>query len=66
MNAINRVVIEKLLRESTLDGEMLVTHALFSHTYSLTLEKEMATHSSILAGIIPWPQDPGGLQSTGS
>ena len=30
------------------------------------LEKEMATHSSILAWSIPWTEDPGGLQSTGS
>ena len=27
------------------------------------LEKEMATHSSILAWEIPWTQEPGGLQS---
>ena len=27
------------------------------------LEKEMATHSSILAGEIPWTEEPGGLQS---
>ena len=25
----------------------------------------MATHSSILAGIIPWTEEPGGLQSMG-
>ena len=30
------------------------------------LEKEMATHSSILAWRIPWTEKPGGLQSTGS
>ena len=30
------------------------------------LEKEMATHSSILAWEIPWTQESGGLQSTGS
>ena len=30
------------------------------------LEKEMATHSSILAWEIPWMQEPGGLQSMGS
>ncbi|MES6023037.1 hypothetical protein U6L73_11965, partial [Cutibacterium acnes] len=30
------------------------------------LEKEMATHSSILAWRIPWPEEPGRLQSTGS
>ena len=29
------------------------------------LEKEMATHSSILAWSIPWTEEPGGLQSTG-
>ena len=27
------------------------------------LEKEMATHSSILAWRIPWAEEPGGLQS---
>ena len=30
------------------------------------LEKEMATHSSILAWRIPWSEEPGGLQSMGS
>ena len=30
------------------------------------LEKEMATHSSILAWRIPWTKEPGGQQSTGS
>ena len=30
------------------------------------LEEEMATHSSILAWEIPWTEEPGGLQSTGS
>ena len=30
------------------------------------LEKEMATHSSILAWRIPWMEKPGGLQSRGS
>ena len=29
------------------------------------LEKEMATHSSILASKIPWMEEPGGLQSMG-
>ena len=27
------------------------------------LEKEMATHSSILTWEIPWREEPGGLQS---
>ena len=30
------------------------------------LEKEMATHSSTLAWRIPWREEPGGLQPTGS
>ena len=30
-----------------------------------TLEREMATHSSILAWRIPWTEELGGLQSTG-
>ena len=30
-----------------------------------SLEKETATHSSILAWRIPWTEEPGGLQSTG-
>ena len=30
------------------------------------LEKEMATHSSILARKISWTEEPGGLQSMGS
>jgi len=31
-----------------------------------SLEKEMATHSSILAWRILWAEEPGGLQSMGS
>ena len=31
-----------------------------------SLEKEMATHSSILAWRIPWTEEPGGAQSMGS
>ena len=31
-----------------------------------TLEKGMATHSSISAWRIPWTEEPGGLQSIGS
>ena len=30
------------------------------------LEKETATHSSILAWEIPWAEEPAGLQSMGS
>ena len=30
------------------------------------LQKGMTTHSYILTWIIPWPEEPGGLQSMGS
>ena len=30
-----------------------------------SLEKEMATHSSILVWEIPWTEEPGGLQTMG-
>ena len=30
------------------------------------LEKEMATHCSILTWEIPWTEEPGGIQSRGS
>ena len=34
--------------------------------WEVLLEKEMATHSSILAWKIPWTEEPGRLQSMGS
>ena len=38
----------------------------FTFTFPFyALEKEMATHSSVLAWKIPWMEEPGGLQSTG-
>ena len=35
-------------------------------TWVRSLDKEMATHSSILAWRIPWTEEPGGLWSMGS
>ena len=37
----------------------------FKAQFSVILEKEMATHSSILAWRILWTEELGGLQSTG-
>ena len=37
-----------------------------SRSWEDLLEKEMATHSSTLAWRIPWTEEPGRLQSTGS
>ena len=41
-------------------------HCHLPNSLPLALEKETATHSSILAWRIPWMEEPGGLQSTGS
>ncbi len=38
----------------------------FDVSYPISLEKEMATHSSTLAWKIPWTEEPGRLQSMGS
>ena len=39
----------------------------FTFTFHFhSLEKEMATHSSVLAWRIPWMEKPGGLPSMGS
>ena len=43
---------------------MLETQAL-SLGWEDPLEKEMATHSSILAWEIPWTEEPGRIQSMG-
>ena len=38
----------------------------FLLSFSNNLEKEMASQSSVLAWRIPWTEEPGRLQSTGS
>ena len=38
----------------------------FSLNYSCKLEKDVATHSSVLASRISWMEEPRGLQSMGS
>ena len=52
----------KLLKASAAMRETLVR----SLGQEDSLEKETATHSSILAGRIPWMEESGRLQSTGS
>ena len=43
---------------------------IYTHTHTYThmyiLEKEMATHSSVLANVLPGTGEPGGLLSMGS
>ena len=45
---------------------MHINEVSFMYSWEDPLEEEMATHSSILAWRIPWTEEPGGLQSTGS
>ena len=45
--------------------EMLETQVWFLD-WEESLAEKMATHSSILPWIIPWTEEPGGLQSMGS
>ena len=45
---------------------MLHSEGLELYAHYVTVEKEMATRSSILAWKIPWTEEPGGLQSMGS
>ena len=42
---------------------MNISVKIYTYTYTVMMEKEMATHSSILASEIPWIGDPGGLQT---
>ena len=57
------------VRASLVDHEMEKHLSAIPETWVETLgredplEKEMATHSSILAWRIPWTEEPGGLQS---
>ena len=60
------VVLEKTL-ESPMDcKEIKLVSPKRHQPLIFILEKEMATHSSILAWRIPWTEEPGRLQSMGS
>ena len=54
------------------DGSVVKNLPAMQETWVLSLgqenllEKEMATHSSILAWEIPWAEEPGGLHFLGS
>ena len=43
----------------------ILHHSTFFGNGTRSLEKEMATHSTILVWEIPWTEEPGGLQSMG-
>ena len=60
------------LKDTTLVAQMVKNLPAMQDTWIRSLgwedplEKEMATHSSILAWRIPWTEEPGGLRSMGS
>ena len=58
------------LRQETLDCtpdySMYIWFFPIAVLYTISLEKETATHSSTLAWRIPWTEEPGRLQSIGS
>ena len=66
-----RIELESLLTPA-LAGRFFVTSATWEGAVSSipglerSPEKDMATHSSVLAWEIPWEEEPGGLQSMGS
>ena len=68
----NNADIKHLHSTEVLDKENLVfifnhcTLILLSRTLLYTLEKELATCSTILTWEIPWTEEPGELQSMGS
>ena len=54
------------LSEASVSSHINEDNSTYLQVYRKFLEKEMATHSSILAWKIPWTEAPGGLQSMGS
>ena len=51
---------------ASLVAQMVKNLPAMQETRVRSLEKGMATHSSVLAWRIPWTEEPGGLQSMGS
>ena len=55
-----------IITGASLVAQMMKKLPAMQETWVRSLEKEMATHSSILAWRIPGTEEPGGLQSRGS
>ena len=73
LNSLGRLVISNTVSETTekliqpLSSSVASSLKWAFNNYRATMmEKAMATHSSILAWRIPWTEEPGRLQSTGS
>ena len=66
MTLLTQLIFSGILENNYLEGSEEINRLFFFLSKpQLYLEKEMATHSSILAWRIPWMEEPGGLQSEG-
>ena len=64
-NTFQKRIIQ-LLKDQHEDFSYLPSLYRIVLSFRASMEKEMATHSSILAWRIPWTEEPGMLQSMGS
>ena len=62
----NGIYYNKLVAQSVKNLSAVQETCVQSLGWEDPLEKEMATHSGILAWKISWTEEPGGLQSMGS
>ena len=68
-NRVPQVTVERVEKEISskrVSQQERMNKAMQNLKYVRKLEKEMATHSSLLAWRIPWTEEPGRLQSMGS
>ena len=72
MQTLQMAILKYLLKLNILVAQMVKCLPTIQETWVRSLgqedplEKEMATHFSILAWKIPWTEEPGRLQSMGS
>ena len=65
MEDVNYLMRASLLAQMIKNLPLMPETQVLSLDWEYSLEKEMATHSSILTWRIPWTEEPGWLQSTG-
>jgi len=58
--------VEKEISSKRVSQQERMNKAMQNLKYVRKSDKEMATHSSLLAWRIPWTEEPGRLQSMGS
>ena len=72
IHLLNGIIVKYTVNRASLVSQLVKNPLASQETRVLSLdqkdplEKEMATHFSILARKIPWTEVPGGLQSMGS